>query len=202
MTAIASFGVRARPARHAATRRINRRRLSSAALWLALILAGYLAWPTQLGGTTGYTIVAGHSMDPTFHTGDLLITRREDHYRIGQVVVYRIPAGDPAAGYDVVHRIVGGSGAVDAAGWTTQGDNNPSPDIWTPHDRDIQGAVIANLGDTGLLLREARNPLLYCLLGALAVGRILWPSRRTEATPEPTHEATPARGRHAQATTS
>jgi signal peptidase I len=113
--------------------------LKRAAMWLPVLALIILGWPVQLGGTTGYTIVAGHSMQPTYHAGDLLITRRKAHYRPGEIVVYRVPKGQPGTGYQVVHRLIGGSGAPGAPGWTTKGDNNPSADIWNPHDSDIRG---------------------------------------------------------------
>ncbi|MGS0684465.1 signal peptidase I [Nakamurella sp. GG22] len=151
------------------------RRVLFGALWAVMLAVAVLAWPVLFGGLTGYTIVSGRSMEPAYHGGDLLITRSQQRYQVGQIVVYTVPAGEPGAGYKVVHRLIGGSGAPNAAGWTTKGDNNSSEDPWTPHDSDIQGAVQVNVSYGGIVLLQARNPLLYCFLGALAVGRILWP---------------------------
>ena len=74
----------------------------------AAILVGVtaLALPVALGGNTTYTIVAGRSMEPALESGDLVITRRQASYEVGDVIVYEIPAGDPGAGVKVIHRIV------------------------------------------------------------------------------------------------
>jgi signal peptidase I len=155
------------------------RQLNWVGSWVLLVAAMALAWPIQLGGLTGYTIVAGSSMNPTYHTGDLLITRPQDHYRPGQIVVYKVPMGAPGAGYRVVHRLVGGAGLEGGPGWVTKGDNNPSVDIWNPHDNDVHGVVVLTVAKAGFVLNQVRNPLLYAVVGALITGRLLWP------TPDP-----------------
>src|SRR6266566_1475858 len=48
-------------------------------------------------------------------------------YRPGDIVAYRVPAGDPASGARVIHRILRGS---PAAGYVVQGDNKSQPDPW------------------------------------------------------------------------
>jgi signal peptidase I len=143
---------------------------------LAAVVAAALGWPASLGGKTSYSIVSGHSMNPTYHTGDLVVLRAQRTYRVGQIVVYRVPAGEPASGQYVVHRIVGGSNVT---GFVTRGDNNSSVDIWTPHNIDIQGAAIVLLPKAGWVLRQGRDPLLYALLGGLYCGRLLWPRRKS-----------------------
>ena len=134
-----------------------------------------LGWPKSMGGRTSYSIVSGHSMNPTYHTGDLVVLQPEKTYRVGQIVVYRIPAGDPAAGLFVVHRIVGGGNVT---GYVTKGDNNPSVDIWTPHNIDIQGAAVLLVPQAGWVLRQGRDPLVYAVLGGLYMVRVLWPKKR------------------------
>ncbi len=151
---------------------------------LLVVVVAFLGWPKSMGGQTSYSIVSGHSMNPTYHTGDLVVLRAQSTYRVGQIVVYRVPAGDPAAGMFVVHRIVGGGNVT---GFVTKGDNNPSVDIWTPHNIDIQGAAVLLVPQAGWVLRQGRDPLLYAVLGGLYCGRLLWPSRKKKPAP-----ATPA----------
>lgn len=118
-------------------------------------------------------------MNPLYQTGDLVLTRSQERYRHGQIVVYQVRAGAPGAGHHIVHRLVSGSGTAGGPGWATKGDNNPSDDIWTPHDTDIKGVAVLHIPRAGIVLRQFRNPLLYAALGALVIGRILWPT--TEA---------------------
>ena len=54
------------------------RRSAAALAGLPLTTALFLAWflllrPVTLGGPVGYVIVAGVSMEPAFHTGDLAV---------------------------------------------------------------------------------------------------------------------------------
>lgn len=121
-------------------------------------------------------------MNPTYHTGDLVVLRRAHTYQIGDIVVYRVPAGEPASGQYVVHRIVGGGNVT---GFVTKGDNNPSVDIWTPHNIDIQGRAVLLIPQAGWVLRQGRDPLLYALLGGLYCCRLLWPSKKKPAPATP-----------------
>jgi signal peptidase len=160
------------------------RRIGTVASWTVGILATLLAvavWPQEYGGTTSVTVVSGQSMEPTYHSGDLLLTRRHA-YQVGEVVVYEVPADQPGAGHRVVHRIIGGDGRT---GWRTQGDNNAAPDIWTPRDPDVVGCVVVHVPKLGLLLMQLRNPITWALVGGLVIGRMLWPSapERDDAVP-------------------
>src|SRR4051794_851235 len=82
------------------------------------MLAGlaWLVWPSSLGGCTTLTVISGPSMEPRYHTGDIVVARCGDP-QVGDIVVYK-PTGVPHA--RIIHRIVGGT----PAGWTMQGDNN------------------------------------------------------------------------------
>src|SRR5690554_6680754 len=99
----------------------------------ALSLGLIVAWmftlrPTALGGPAGYVMVSGISMQPTLYTGDLVITRKSDEYRVGDVVAFR------AEGGMVIHRIIDGDGDT---GFILQGDNNEFRDQWRPTTKDI-----------------------------------------------------------------
>lgn len=154
-------------------------RTLSGIAWILVLGAIFLAWPVAFGGQTGYTVVVGHSMDPTYHTGDLVITRPQDTYQVGDIVVYRVPAGEPAEGRHVIHRLIDGS---NEEGWVSQGDNNDFTDIWTPHDADMVGGAYLHIPYGGYVLLQARNPLVFAVLGGIYVGYLLWP--RKEKHPE------------------
>ncbi len=168
------------------------RRLRRWAGWglLALVAAtAVLGWPKSVGGQTSYSIVSGHSMNPTYHTGDLVVLQPKSSYKNGDIVVYKVPAGEPASGMFVVHRIVGGD---NVHGYITRGDNNPSVDIWTPHDIDIQGAAVLLVPQAGWVLRQGRDPLVYAVLGGLYCGKLLWPGRKKSSDPSPDDPASAA----------
>ncbi len=148
---------------------------------LALVAAWFfLLRPQNLGGPVGYVIVSGQSMEPTLHSGDLVLVRQRDSYQAGDVIAYRIPRGEPGEGIIVVHRIVGGSAEE---GFVTRGDNRTGADLWRPRPQDIAGALWLHLPRVGWLLGLLRTPLvLATAAAAVAVLLVLTsPSRSRRA---------------------
>lgn len=113
------------------------------AIWFCLLR------PVTLGGTAGYVIVAGHSMEPAYWTGDLAITQRQTAYAIGDVIAFSTDGGV------VIHRIVGGDAA---GGYRTRGDNREAADIWQPRPDAVIGKVWLHVPAAGNLLAMARQP--------------------------------------------
>ncbi|MCU1414515.1 MAG: signal peptidase [Microbacteriaceae bacterium] len=131
-------------------------------------------WPAQYGGFTGLTIVNGHSMEPTYHTGDLVLSLREPAYQPGEVVSYLIPKGQPGAGGRVIHRVLSVSTTTGTAVYTTQGDNNTSTDPWHFGSSDVLGKAVFSVPSIGTLLGKLANPLILGLAAAAAVFGIVW----------------------------
>ena len=139
-------------------------RIAAAVLGIACFGLWFtLARPAVFGGPVVTIAVNGHSMDPTYATGDFLLVRAEPHYSVGDIVVYRIPDGNPASEARVVHRIVGGDAS---AGWIMQGDNNPSVDPWRPTDESIVGRVWLRVPRIAGVFGHLRRPLVL----AVAIG--------------------------------
>ena len=143
-----------------------------------LIVAGWMVWlrPQSLGGRAGYIIVSGRSMQPTLVPGDLVVVWRDQRYRIGQVVTYRIPSG-AFQGARIIHRIIGGSPQT---GFTLQGDNKPDADSWHPKNSDIIGRQVLRLPGVGRALTFLRSPGVFAALAAGIVFSITltWKPRR------------------------
>ena len=141
------------------------------AMSTALLIGVVLFWafalrPQALGGPAGYVLVSGHSMLPRYHTGDMVLVEKHSSYHVGQVVAYRVPKGDPMAGAQVIHRIIGGNPKT---GWIVQGDNRTAPDVWRPKNGDIVGAKAVRLPNAVLLMQFLRSPVLLGLLAACFV---------------------------------
>lgn len=132
--------------------------LVAALLWFCL--------PQSLGGRAGWVVVSGTSMLPHMHTGDLALVERQSSYHVGEVVAYRVPKGQVGAGFEVIHRIIGGSART---GWITEGDNRTLPDLWRPKDSDIVGARLLWIPKAYLLLRFLHTPLLLGLLAGFGI---------------------------------
>jgi signal peptidase I len=145
------------------------------------LVALVLVWaavfrPERLGGSVDYVMVRGVSMEPAFHTGDLVVVRRQASYRRGDVVAYRVPDGEVGAGATVFHRIVGGS---PRQGFETKGDNNPTPDDWYPRPRDILGGKWLLIPKAGNVLAFLHDPLpLASLAMGVTVALIAVPARK------------------------
>ena len=135
----------------------------------------YFFWPTSLGGCSTLTIVSGHSMEPTYLTGDLVWSRCGEA-AVGDVVVYTPP---DTGGARVIHRIIGGN-AED--GWVVQGDNNTFIDPWTPDASLVVGVASAHIPRLGSLVYAVANPYLWGSLLLIATAIYLWPRPDDEET--------------------
>jgi signal peptidase len=141
------------------------------ALGLALAIAAVVGWamflrPQSLGGPAAYVLVSGKSMLPRYHTGDLVLVEHRSSYHVGEVIAYRVPKGDPMAGAQVIHRIVGGDARH---GFVVQGDNRTAPDVWRPKPGDIVGTKVLRIPDAIVVLQYLRSPLTLALLAATFV---------------------------------
>lgn len=141
-----------------------------------LLAAGFLAWfvllrPTALGGPASYLWVSGVSMLPTLETGDFVVTQKQDHYVVGDVLAYHVPDGEPGAGSIVIHRLIGGSPDT---GFILQGDNKPAPDQWHPRQTDVAGKLWIAIPGAGKYLQLVRSPTVFApLVAGLVVFFIL-----------------------------
>jgi signal peptidase I len=135
---------------------------------MLLVIAGCVFWamflrPQSLGGSAGYVLVSGHSMNPLYHTGDMILVRRKSSYKIGDIIAYKVPKGDAMAGAQVIHRIVGGNATH---GFIVQGDNRTAPDVWRPKNGDIVGSAVLQVPQAVVVLQYLRSPVLIGLLAA------------------------------------
>lgn len=137
---------------------------------LLLLTAWYLSLaPTVFGGPAAYIEVIGHSMDGTYRTGDLVVTRSQDTYAVGDIVAFKVDSGQ------VIHRIITGDGE---AGYTLQGDNNPDPDPWHPTDDEIVGKAWVRLDGKAWVMHLPREPWFAGLAAGLLTLVVLgWDAR-------------------------
>lgn len=142
------------------TRRFLRLAVAAAALTVVVaFLALQLPWSPVRS-----IVVAGPSMQPALHGGDVVVTVRRSDYRRGDVVAFRIPSGEPGAGKLVIHRVVGGDAT---SGFTTRGDNREGIDPWHPREADVLGESAVVVPRLGLLPALVRTPLGLATLAAL-----------------------------------
>lgn len=156
------------------TRRERARGVLGWAVTAALVgVLVWFGWPSTLGGCTTLTIVSGHSMEPTYYTGDLVVSRCGTP-AAGDVVVYTPPGLERGR---IIHRVVGGDAD---GGWVIQGDNNDFLDPWRPHAGDVLGIARLHVPGLGRVASILLDPWAWASLLVVAAGVLLWPAR-----PEP-----------------
>jgi signal peptidase len=139
-----------------------------------VIAAGYwliVLRPSFVGGPATYVIVRGDSMLPLYATGDLVVTQAASAYAVGDVVAYRVPAGEVGAGHTVLHRLIAGDVQE---GFVARGDHNPAPDPWRVRADDISGKAWVAFPGIGRWIAFIHQPaVLAALAAAIAVGIIV-----------------------------
>ncbi|MFI2753161.1 signal peptidase I [Cellulomonas sp. P22] len=158
--------------------------VANVALVAFLLGAVWALWPSNLGGCTTLTIVSGHSMEPTYYTGDLVVSRCGEA-GVGDVVVYR-PAREN--GGRVIHRVVGGDAET---GWRMKGDNNDFTDPWTPTADEVLGVARLHVPHLGAVAAILLAPLTWMSVLVLAAAVLMWPSRRATAGDDAPDETAP-----------
>lgn len=135
--------------------------VSALAAWLTLA-------PTRIGGQASYVVVNGNSMEPRFHTGDLVIVREADSYQVGNVATYRHPDLGP-----VIHRIV----ARDGRRFVFKGDNNSWLDSHQPEQSELVGKLWIHAPGGGKVVNLLRTPSGVALfaggIGMIALAPLL-----------------------------
>ena len=153
--------------------------------FVAIILLAWYLWPATLGGDTHIVVVQGHSMEPTFQLGDALIVKDHPQPHVGDIIVFHIPADEPAGGMMVVHRIR--SIRPDGT-YQTQGDNRTTADTFLITNHDVIGSPVHTIPRLGRLIGLASSPTLVGLATGLIATMLLWPTRRTANKPDqPSH---------------
>ena len=142
-------------------------------LLAATIAAAYALWPASLGGSSRIIVVEGHSMEPTYHLGDLLFVRTDASPDVGDVTVFHIPADEPGAGSLVVHRVIG---RHEDGTLMTQGDNRTTPDPFHIGPTDVVGSPVLALPHGGRLIGLASRPTSVAVVSGLLAMMLLWPA--------------------------
>jgi signal peptidase I len=132
-------------------------RIAALAFTVALAAAWMVLFrPTFLGGSTGYVMVSGVSMQPTYYTGDLVLTRKQAQYAPGDILAFRVPEGESGEGGIVIHRVVGGDAE---SGYEMRGDNKKANDQWHPRPADVVGKAWIHIPGGSRWVEWLRQPV-------------------------------------------
>lgn len=98
--------------------------------WVAagVVLAVVIAL-IVVSGVRSMAIVEGRSMEPLFHTGDVVFLEKKspDEIRVGDIVVYKTLGGKY-----IIHRVIEVYEAAGTTCYIVKGDNNPIADPGLP----------------------------------------------------------------------
>lgn len=165
-----------------AERRRRGRRLRRVAANVVFVVVAlgwfFLLAPTWLGGPATIVRVTGDSMEPSMHTGDLVIAHAQNTYEVGDVVAFRVPNDESGQRPYVIHRIVDEQEGV----FTLRGDNNDYDDPWAVHTEDISGRLWLHAPDAGNWVLQLADPIVLAALCAAATAFVvcIGPSETTE----------------------
>lgn len=135
-------------------------------LILMLAATAFLLWPAAYGGSTSLVVVSGTSMEPTYHTGDVLLMRKTTP-KVGDVIAFTVPDGDG----EIVHRVV--EQRSDGT-FMTRGDNRSTPDLPMPSNADVVGVSLLLIPQGWWIVQLLTSPLvLGVAMGAWVVAREL-----------------------------
>ncbi len=136
-----------------------------------------ICWPPQWGGPVTFAIVSGTSMEPKYHTGDVVFALKSfDGYKVGDSIVYTVHDGDLRG--RVVHRIVR---ELPDGNFLTQGDNKPYTDPWEVQPDWIAGKARFLIPQGAKALLIMRSPIFLAVVAGLLVAAALWPRKGSEA---------------------
>lgn len=156
-------------------------------------------------GIVSCVVVSGDSMEPGLSQGDLVVLRRRDAYRVGEVVAFRVPAGEAGAGSVVIHRI---RSVLPEGRYRLRGDNRDVDDVWAVPGDDVVGSRSLHWAGGGRFVIALRSPLFVGPLGGAVVflvvlfrspgpsrtGREPGSSAPSDASGTPSREAMPPHG--------
>jgi signal peptidase I len=103
---------------------------------IILFAAAFLATHLVLGATgTTFTVLIGDSMEPAYHTGDIILCSSNVEPEVGDVVVY--DRGDKMISHRVVGEIHGE--------YLVKGDNNEKLDPYSFEEQDFKCVFVYSL---------------------------------------------------------
>lgn len=143
-------------------------------LFLALLLsvAGlFLATMLPIPGNIAVKIVKSGSMEPTIHTGGIVVIRPSSYYNVGDVITF---GEDSPTQIPTTHRIVAVNNENGKAVFVTKGDANEEADTQTTTLSEVEGKVILAVPYVGYILDFARQPLGFSLLIGLPAMMIIF----------------------------
>jgi signal peptidase I len=158
-------------------------RLLTGLLLIVAAVASVTAMVTVMSQHLGFAPVLSPSMEPTFHPGDLVVTKPEParEVKVGQIVALPVPDA-PSQRY--VHRVISVTTKDGKPLVRTKGDANPAPESFTLRiDSPTVPVVIATVPQLGRVSVLLQRSMLRLSVMAVTVVAILLAAWRLLAGP-------------------
>ncbi len=98
-------------------------------------------------------IVKSGSMAPTIKAGNLIFSKKQDTYSVGDIVTYLPIGGESKTVETITHRIV----AVKDGNFITKGDANPSEDSESVTPKQVKGRYVFRMPYFGYVVSFAKT---------------------------------------------
>jgi signal peptidase I len=136
-------------------------RFVASLLVLEALLALWIFFaPTQMGGSSVYSVTSGVSMQPLLQQNDLALVRVQTSYRVGDVVLYHSAILDKP----VLHRII----AIQGGDYFFKGDNNDFVDPGYATRSELVGKLWIHVPEAGAVISWLGEPFHAALLAGVA----------------------------------
>jgi signal peptidase len=135
------------------------------AFFIVVILL--LVWSLlPIKGAPRLLAVLSGSMEPTIHTGSVVVIVPESQYTVGDIVTF---GPDTRTQVPTTHRIVSDRAEEGVILFTTKGDANNSPDTAEIKQSDILGKVLFSIPFAGYVIDFVRQPIGFVIVVILPV---------------------------------
>jgi len=126
-------------------------------VFIVLIAVLLLFSMFPITGNYKVLIVQSGSMEPTIHTGSVVITKPAITYQVGDIITYGIISKTQTPTTHRIHAIENGK-------FVTKGDANNAPDMSSVPANRIIGKVLFSVPYAGYVVDFARQPLGFILI--------------------------------------
>lgn len=125
---------------------------------VAIIVIGLFLILTlfPIKGNYQVKVVLSGSMEPTIHTGSIVVTKPAKQYKINDIVLF---GKDTKNDIPTTHRIVSDRAVEGVLLFTTKGDANNSPDTTEIKQSDIHGKVLFTVPYMGYFIDFVKKPI-------------------------------------------
>ncbi len=116
-------------------------------------------------------IVKSGSMEPTIHTGSVVVMKPAKSYNVGDIIVF---GKDTAREIPTTHRVIDKKIVNGQTSFVTKGDANEEQDPREIGAGEVLGKVLFSVPYAGYILDFARQPLGFALLIGLPAALIIF----------------------------